>query len=57
MKIKTTVTRFLLDESGASLAEYALLVGVVAVFLVAALTTFRGKIANAFGTAGNAMSN
>lgn len=57
MKIKTTVTRFLLDESGASLAEYALLVGVVTVFLVAALTTFRGKIANAFGTAGNAMSN
>lgn len=56
MNIKTTVTRFLHDERGTSMAEYALLVGVVAVFLVAALTTFRGKIASAFGAAGNAIN-
>lgn len=53
MQIRNTLTRFLADESGASMAEYALLLGVIVVALVTALGTFRDKIAGAFNAAGN----
>jgi pilus assembly protein Flp/PilA len=38
MSIKSSLKRFLADESGASLAEYALLVGLIAVIAVGAVT-------------------
>jgi pilus assembly protein Flp/PilA len=53
MSTKNTLQRFLADESGASMAEYALLLGVIVVALVGALTTFRTKIQGALGNAGN----
>ena len=43
---------FLRDEEGASMAEYALLVGLIAVALVTVLTAFGGKIAGTFNAAG-----
>jgi len=53
MTYKTALKRFLADESGASMAEYALLLGVIVVALVGALGTFKDKIAGAFNAAGN----
>lgn len=53
MTFKAALKRFLADESGASMAEYALLLGVIVVALVGALGTFRTKIAGAFANAGN----
>ncbi|MDQ8161822.1 MAG: Flp family type IVb pilin [Gemmatimonadota bacterium] len=53
MQINTTLKRFLADESGASMAEYALLLGVIVVALVTALGAFKDKIAGAFNAAGN----
>lgn len=56
MTIKNSLKRFLADESGASMAEYALLLGVVVVAMVAALTAFREDLTAAFSNAGTAMS-
>ena len=56
MSIKSSLKRFLADESGASVAEYALLVGVVVVGLVVALQTFKGKVGGALETAGNGLT-
>lgn len=52
MQIKTTLKRFLADESGASMAEYALLLGVVVVALVAAARLFSSDIATMMGNVG-----
>ena len=46
------LVHFLRDEEGASMAEYALLVGLIAVTLVTVLTTFGSKIAGTFNAAG-----
>ena len=43
-----TIAKFLKDEEGASMAEYALLVGLIAVALIAAITAFRGSIIATF---------
>jgi pilus assembly protein Flp/PilA len=53
MQIKTTLKRFLADESGASMAEYALLLGVVVVALVAAAGFLKDDIATLMGNVGN----
>lgn len=42
------LVHFITDEEGASMAEYALLVGLIAVALIAAITGFRGSIINTF---------
>ena len=42
------IKRFLNNEDGASMAEYALLVGLIAVALIAAITAFRGSIIATF---------
>jgi Flp pilus assembly pilin Flp len=52
MQIKTTLKRFLADESGASIAEYALLIGLVVVAGVAAFSVFGPKLNTAMETAG-----
>lgn len=51
------LTRFLKEEEGASMAEYALLVGLIAVALIAAITAFRGSIINTFNRVTNALNN
>jgi pilus assembly protein Flp/PilA len=56
MSIKSSIKRFVADESGASVAEYALLVGVVVVGLVGALQLFKGKVDTALGTAGTGIA-
>ena len=42
------VTRFLKDESGATAIEYGLIAALIAVVLVAALTTLGGNLAATF---------
>jgi pilus assembly protein Flp/PilA len=48
MNITSTLRRFVQEEEGASLAEYALLLGVITVALITVITTFRQSIANIF---------
>lgn len=50
------VKSFILDEEGASMAEYALLVGLIAVALIAAITAFRGSIINTFNRVTSALN-
>lgn len=47
-RFANTLSRFIREDDGASLAEYALLLGVIAVALIAVITNFRGSIANIF---------
>ena len=42
------VRRFVAEEEGASLAEYALLLGVITVALIAVIQGFRNSISNIF---------
>jgi pilus assembly protein Flp/PilA len=46
------VTRFLNDESGATAIEYGLIAALIAVMLIAAMTTLQTKITNLFGRVG-----
>jgi pilus assembly protein Flp/PilA len=46
--IKNSLRRFLREEEGASLAEYALLLGVITVALITVITLFRNAISNIF---------
>jgi Flp pilus assembly pilin Flp len=43
-------------EEGQAFAEYAVLVAVVAILLIATMALFRGSIATAFGKIGTALS-
>jgi pilus assembly protein Flp/PilA len=56
MSIKSSLKRFLADESGASLAEYALLIGLIAVVAVAAVTTLGTGVNNKVQAASNALN-
>jgi len=49
--------RFLRDESAASLIEYGLVVGLVAVAAIAALVTLRGQLGNVFNRISTALSS
>lgn len=58
MPVSFEVVRlFLVEEDGASLAEYALLLGVIAVALVAVLQGFKDSISNLFGRTTNALDS
>ena len=46
--IKSLVVRFVKEEEGASLVEYGLLVGLIAVVCIAALTTLGNGISGLF---------
>jgi len=48
---------FLKDESGASAAEYALILAIVGSGLALAATALGDSIGNALGKAGNAINN
>ena len=49
------IKNFFKDESGASAVEYGLLVGLIAVVIIAAVTTLGTKVQSAFTTAGAAL--
>ena len=56
-KLPTALTNFLRDEEGASMAEYALLLGVITVALITVITLFRNAIANLFNKTTNTLVN
>ena len=47
------VSRFLKDESGATAIEYGLIVALIAVVIIAAVTTIGNKLNTDFTTVGN----
>ena len=47
---KSVVRSFARDEDGASMAEYALLLGVITVALIGVITLFRDQISSIFST-------
>lgn len=49
----STVVKFLKDEEGASMAEYALLLGLITVAIAGVITLFGGRIRNVFVRAAN----
>jgi pilus assembly protein Flp/PilA len=51
----TKFASFLRDESGASAAEYVLILAIIGGGIVAAATAFGGSISTALGKAGAAM--
>ena len=51
------VRAFMHDEAGASMAEYALLLGVITVALITVITLFRDQIANIFNLTTNTLGN
>jgi pilus assembly protein Flp/PilA len=55
--LSNTLRRFVHEEDGASLAEYALLLGVITVALITVLTTFRESIANLFTRTTNTLNS
>jgi pilus assembly protein Flp/PilA len=51
------LVQFLRDESGASAAEYALILAIVGIGIVAAATTLRNAIGGAMNNAATTISN
>ena len=47
--------RFVADDSGATAIEYGLIAALIAVALIAAMSTLGGKISTTFTNVGNAM--
>jgi len=56
-KLTNTARRFLREDEGASLAEYALLLGVITVALITVIMQFKDSIANIFGRTTNALNS
>jgi Flp pilus assembly pilin Flp len=52
-----TLRGYLYDQSGASAAEYALTIGLIAVAIIAALTVLGTAISNADSSVTNSMNN
>jgi pilus assembly protein Flp/PilA len=50
------IRRFVKEEEGLAAAEYAILLTLIAVALIAAVTNFRSAIQGAFATATTALS-
>ncbi len=55
--LKAGFRRFVREEEGASLAEYALLLGVITVALITVITTFKDSIANIFNKTTNTLNS
>jgi pilus assembly protein Flp/PilA len=51
-----SIKAFVANESGATAIEYALIASLVAVAIIAALTTLGGKIGGTFNQVSNAMT-
>jgi len=56
-RMKEMITMFWNDESGQDMAEYALLLVLIAVVVTVAVIAFRGAITNAFNNATNQLNN
>ncbi len=54
--MKTIVTRFLNDESGATAIEYGLIAAIVGVGIIAGLGTLRDALNTMFGNVGTALT-
>ena len=50
------IKRFIAEEEGLELLEYAILAGVLAIGLVAGYSAFRGQIATALSTIGTTVN-
>jgi pilus assembly protein Flp/PilA len=48
---------FIVDESGASLVEYGLLVGLIAVVAITAVSALGTKVKNVFATVNNTLNS
>ena len=48
--------RFFEDESGQGMVEYALIIALIAVALIAAVTLLKNRISNIFSSAGDGMN-
>jgi pilus assembly protein Flp/PilA len=57
VKAVGVLRRFLRDESAASLVEYGLVVGLVAVAAIAALVVLRNQLGNVFNRISTALSS
>ena len=55
--MKSLITRLLSDESGQGLTEYALIIALVAVALVAILILFRNAIGGVFNKGAQTLNN
>ena len=55
--LTNTTRRFLREDDGASLAEYALLLGVITVALITVITQFRDSISNIFNKTTNTLNS
>lgn len=55
--LKNALRRFVREEEGASLAEYALLLGVITVALIAVIQGFRNSISNIFVRTTNTLNS
>jgi Flp pilus assembly pilin Flp len=53
----STFTNLLQDEQGASMAEYALLLALIAVATIGALQVLSGQIVGVFEASGNAIES
>ncbi|MBF0499915.1 MAG: Flp family type IVb pilin [Candidatus Riflebacteria bacterium] len=51
------IRRFVREEQGQGLVEYALIIGLIAVVAIAALTASGGSISSIFGTISGKLSN
>ena len=51
------VTRFMKDESGATAIEYGLIVALIAVVIIAAVTTLGTNLKSSLSTAGSAVAH
>jgi pilus assembly protein Flp/PilA len=57
MMVKNSLKRFLADESGASMAEYALLLGVVVIAILAAARVFGTSVSSMMTRLGNTVGS
>lgn len=51
------ILNFIRDEEGASMAEYALLIGIISLGLIAAITAFRESIKGSFTKTANTLNS
>ncbi|MGL4243495.1 MAG: Flp family type IVb pilin [Beijerinckiaceae bacterium] len=54
--MKSLVSRFVKDESGATAIEYGLIAAIVGVGIIAALGTLKNSLSNTFTAVGNSLN-
>ena len=55
--MKAVLSKFMKDESGQGLVEYALIIALVAIGLIAVLIVFRNAIGNVFKNVSGQLNN